>query len=311
MIAELLIVVSLQGTAPKAAAAGDRVTLLTRAGEALQRGNRAEAKQLLASAGERHDSVRALMQLARLESEDGRAAQAMRALSAARRLAPNSEAVLAAFAELSLRVRATVQGILALESLTRLYPGEARYAYLLGVGLMTAGDMPAAIDVLRKANTLEPDRPLTLLALGLAFNNQKQFTDARPLLRRALDLDPASVESLAALAEAEAGDGDIAGAERDAGRALQRDPRNATANLVLGMVRIAQQRYGEARDALMAAAATDPRSPKPDYQLSLVYARMGDQVSAERHLDLYRQKLRALEAAVKALHDTGRGGLNE
>ncbi len=311
MIAAWLIVLALQGTPGAPQTAPDRAALLTRANDALQRGNRAEAKQLLATAGGRHGSVRAWLQLARLESEDGRAPEAMRALGAARALAPNAEEVLAAFAELSLRVRAPVQGILALESLTRMYPGEARYAYLLGVGLMTAGDMPAAIDVLRKANAIEPDRPLTLLALGLAFNNQKQFTDARPLLRRALDLDPASLESLAALAEAEAGDGDIGSAERDAGRVLERDRANATANLVLGMVRMAQQRYGEARDALTAASAADPRSPKADYQLSLVYTRMGDQASAERHLDLYRQKLRALEAAIKALHEAGRGGINE
>ena len=309
MIAALLIVVVMQTAPPRAPAVPDRATLLARAGDALQRGSRAEAKQLLATAGRRHGSVRAWLQLARLESEDGRAAEAMQALTAARTLAPNAEDVLSAFAELSLRVRAPVQGILALDALVRMHPAEPRYAYLLGVGLMSSGDTLAALDVLRKANTLEPDRPLTLLALGLACNNQKLFSDARPLLRRALDLNPQSVETLAALSEAEAGDGDIAAAERDATRALARDAGNATANLVIGMVRMTQQRYAEARDALLAAAKADPRSPRPDYQLSLVYARMGDQASSERHLNQYREKLRAMEAAAKAVRDTGRGGM--
>jgi len=289
----------------------DRDALLARAAESIQRGNRAEAKQLLAAAGQQHQSVRAWLQLARLESEDGRAADAVRALSAARTLAPNAEEVLASFAELSMRARAPVPAMLAIESLTRMYTSEARYDYLLGVALMTAGDMPAAIDALRKANTLEPDRPLTLLALGLVYNNQKMSGDARALLRRALDLDPESLEALAALAEASAGDGDIESAERDATRALTRDPGNATANLVIGMVRMAQQRYPEARAALDAAAAADPHSPKPDYQLSLVYARMGDQASSERHLDRYRQKMRALQDAAKALRQAGSGGLHE
>jgi tetratricopeptide (TPR) repeat protein len=308
VIGALLIVLIMQAGPARPPAGPDRATLLARAGEALQRGHRAEAKQLFASAGERHGSVRGWLQLARLESEDARAAEAMRALTTARALAPNAEEVLAAFAELSLRVQAPVQAILALESLTRMYPSESRYAYQLGVGLMGAGDMPAALDVLRKANALEPDRPLTLLALGLVCNNQKLFADARPLLRRALDLDPQSVETLAALSEAEAGDGDMEAAERNAARVLARDAGNATANLVVGMVRMAQQRYAEARDALLVAASADPRSPKPEYQLSLVYARMGDQGSSERHLAQYRDKLRAMEAAVKALHDTGRGG---
>ena len=105
-------------------------------------------------------------------------------------------------------------------------------------------------------------------------------------------------------------DGDMEAAERNATRVLAREARNATANLVIGMVRMTQQRYAEARDALLVAASADPRSPKPEYQLSLVYARMGDQASSELHLDRYREKLRAMEAAVKALHDTGRGGMD-
>jgi len=134
----LLLVLVLQA-APARPAGPDRATLIARAGDALQRGNRAEAKQLLATAGERYGSVRAWLQLARLESEEGRAAEAIRALTAARRLAPNAEEVLAAYAELSLRVQAPVQAIVTLEALTRMYPADARYAYLLGVGLMTAG----------------------------------------------------------------------------------------------------------------------------------------------------------------------------
>jgi len=271
--------------------------------------DRATLKRQLAEAGERDHSVRALMQLARLSAEDGDAKNAVAALRSALAIAPNSEDVLAAFAELSLTIHAPVQAILTLESLTRMCPTEPRYAYQLGVGLMMAGDMPAAIDALRNANTLEPDRALTLLALGLAYNNQKLYTDARPMLRRALDLDPQSLETLAALAEAEAGSGDLESAERDATRARTRAADNATANFVIGMVRMAQQRYPEARDALLTAAASDPTSPKPEYQLSLVYARLGDQASADQHLARYREKLRALEAAIDALHTRGAGSV--
>jgi tetratricopeptide (TPR) repeat protein len=307
--AAILFIIALQAAAPQApAAAPDRAALLVRADEAVQRGDRAEAKRLLGIAGERHKSVRALMLLARLQSEDGDAAAAIGSLRAARTLAPNAEDVLSAFAEVSLRTGAPVPGILALESLARLWPAEPKYAYLLGVGLMAAGDMPAATDALRRANTLEPGRPLTLLALGLAYNNQKLYTEARPLLRRALDLHPSSVEALAALAEAEAGEGDLDAAERDAARVLERAPRNATANLVAGMVHMARRRYAEARDAFDAAVAADPASPRPEYQLSLVHARLGDQGSADRHLARYREKLRALEAALKALQQAGAGG---
>jgi len=310
VIAPLAIVLLLQARPTNAAQppAGDRDALLTRAADAAKSGNRAEAKRLLGAAVERYHSVSALMQLARLESEEGDGDGALRALRDARTLAPNSEDVLTAFAEVSLRMQAPVPAILALEALTRLYPDEPRHPYLLGVALMRAGDVVAAIEPLRQANALDPDRALTLVALGLAYNSRKEYSEARPLLRRALDLEPENADTLAALAEAEAGVGDLENAERDARRAMQRAPANATANFVVGVVRMAQQRYAEARDALLAAAVADPASPKVEYQLSLVYARLGDQAASEEHRALYERKLRAIEQAVAALHAPSSGG---
>lgn len=302
----LLLLQAPAGQSPSPAA--DRASAqITRADAALRDGHRAQGEGLLADAGKQFGSVRALLELARLQSQDGRHDAAIQTVRAALALAPNAEETLAAFAELSLAAHAPVPAILTLESLTRMCPAEPRYFYLLGVGLMTAGDMPSAIEALRTANMQAPDTPLTLAALGLAYNNQKRFSDALPVLRRALDLNPDSLDTLAALAEAEQGASDIPGAERDASRVLARDSANATANLVVGMVRLAQERYADARDALITAATLDPTSPKPEYQLSLAYARLGDQASSERHRELYQQKLRAMEAAVNALHAAAGG----
>jgi Tfp pilus assembly protein PilF len=260
MIAALLVSLMLQTVPPglKTRPTTDTAALVTRANEALARGDRTGAKRLLTEAGENGGSVRALLQLAQVYTQEKDVSGAGTALNTALKLAPDSEDVLAAFAEFSLSVHAPMQAILTLESLTRMCPAEPRYAYQLGVALMMGGDMAAATDALRKANALEPERPLTLLALGLVYNNQKLFTDARPVLRRALDLDSSSIEALAALSEAEAGVGDLESAERDATRTLARAAGNATASLVIGLVRMAQQRYPEARDALLTAAASDP-----------------------------------------------------
>lgn len=306
-IAMAIMMLSLPGEQTRAAAP-DRAALMTKASEAVKAGRRDEAKQLLRTAADRYQSVQAMLLLARLQSSEGDAAGALETLRNARSLSPNSEEVLSAFAQVSLALRTPVPAILTLESLTRLCPTVAQYHYLLGVGLMTAGDMIPAIESLQKANALEPDRPLTLIALGLAYNNQKRFSDARPALNRSLELNPDSVEAIAALSEAEAGLGELADAETHATRALAAAPKNPTANLVLGLVRLAQQRYPEARDALILAVETDPKSPKPEYQLSLVYARLGDEASAQKHVELYQQKLRDLETTVKTLHDTGFGG---
>ena len=63
------------------AAARDRI--LEQAAAAVQAGRRAEAKALLVSAAERFSSVRALIQLARLQSGDGDATGALATLTRA------------------------------------------------------------------------------------------------------------------------------------------------------------------------------------------------------------------------------------
>lgn len=294
-------------TAPQARVP-DRAALLKEAASAADAGRRDEAKRLLRTAADRYESVQALLLLARLQSGDGDAAGALESLKRARALAPNAEDVLSAQAQVALAARMPVPAVSTLESLVRLCPTVAQYQYLLGVGLMSAGDSIAAVESLKRADALEPNRPLTLTALGLAYNNQKLFAEAKTALTRALEVDPSGTEALAAVAEAEAGLGDLAAAETHASAALAKAARNPGANLVIGMVRMAQQRYTEARDALTAAVAADPRSPKPEYQLSLVFARLGDEARSQEHVKLYQQKLRQMEADVKALHESGSSG---
>ena len=284
-----------------AAAARDRGAVLREAAAALEAGRRGDAARLFKEAADRFHSVAALLQLARLQSGDGDAPGAIASLQAARILAPNSEEVLSALAQLSLGARLPVPAAGALEALTRMCPDVAQYHYLLGVALMTAGDTVRATDALQAADRLEPGRALTLAALGLALNSRKQFTDARAALVRSLELDPDSPPTIAALAEAEASLGNLDAAERDARRALAASPGEPTAHLVLGMVQFEHGRYAEARDAFVKAAEADPRSAKADYQLSLVYARLGDAAAAERSLESYRRKLAQIDETVKAM----------
>jgi tetratricopeptide (TPR) repeat protein len=272
-------------------------------------GHPALAERQLRSAAERFASVQALLQLARLQSGRRDAAGALESLTKARALAPNSEDVLSASAQVSLAIRAPVPAILALEPLTRMCPTVAQYSYLLGVALMQAGDMQAAVEPLRQAERLEPNRALTLVALGLALNGRKLYGEAKPYLLRALDLEPDNVEAVAALAESEDGSGAIQQAEAHAQRALAKARSHATANLVLGMVRMKQERYAEARDAFATAVAADPASPKAHYQLSLAYARLGDEMSARKEVDLYQRKLKEIEEKVAQLRTaTGLSG---
>jgi tetratricopeptide (TPR) repeat protein len=283
----------------------DRAVLLKQAGDAQRAGRLDEAMRLFRLAGEKHRSVQALLELARLQSRSKQPAEALTTLTKARELAPNSEDVLSAYAQLALAVKQPMPAVLTLDVLTRMCASVAQYHYLLGVGLMAIGDMPGAVDALVQADRLEPDRALTLLALGLGLNNRKQYAEAQTVLARSVELQPDSLEAVAALAEAQAGLGDFDGAARNAQRALDRMPGGATANLVLGLVAMERRDYAEARDALLKAAAGDPDSPKATYQLSLVYARLGDDVSSKRYLEIYQANLKRVEHRIKTLRAGG------
>lgn len=252
-----------------------------------------------ASSGAR--SVRTLLEQARVEASSGNRAAALDTLRQARVLAPNSEQVLSAIAHVSLAARAPLPAVDVLEPLTRICPTVGQYHYLLGVALIQAGDLVAAVEALQQAQRLEPDRALTLMALGLALNGRKLYSEAEPHLRRSLELQPGNIDVLAALAEAHEGMGSAQEAETLARRVLASSDRHATANLVLALVLMKQEKYADARDALLKAVTADPESSRAHYQLSLAYARLGDPASSEKHLELYRVKLREMEERAKAV----------
>ena len=177
-------------------------------------------------------------------------------------------------------------------------PTVAQYHYWLGVGLMQAGDMVPALEALQRADQLEPDTPLTLAALGLAMNVRKMYDEARAVLLRSLELAPDSPEAVAALAEAEAGLGNVDAAESHAQRALATASNNATAHLVMGLVQMQRGRFLEAITAFQASLSSEPTNPKTYYQLSLAYARLGDEANAQRFVELYKQKLQDMEQRV-------------
>jgi len=244
-------------------------------------------------------SVKALLQVARRQADQKNPAGALASLRQARAIAPNSEDVLSAYAEALLGSPTPDAAIPVLDALTRICPTVARYHYLQGVALMGAGDAAAAAVSLQEAARLEPDQAATLIVLGRALTRRQLYSEAKPHLLRGLSLAPDSVEAVAALAEAEEGLGELKDAEEHARRALARSGTDATANLVIAMLLMKQDRFAEARDALLKAALADPASPKADYQLSLAYARLNDPVSSEKHLALYHRKMKAREERVK------------
>jgi len=278
----------------RAAALGplERDLALYLAGVEQSAGHAAQAERQLRSVADRFKSVRALLELAQLQSQQRDGAGALASLRQARALAPNSEDVLSAYAEALLTSPAPDAAISILSALTRISPTVARYQYLEGVSVLSAGDAPGAVLFLQEALRLEPDQASTMIALGKALNKRELYSEAKPSLLRGLSLRPDSVDAVAALSEAEEGLGEIKDAEDHARRALARAPGDPTANMVIGMLLMKQERFTEARDALLKAVAADPSSPKAHYQLSLAYEHLNDPTTSQKHRALYDQKVK-------------------
>jgi len=297
----MAVVLLLAAVAPAGAQQDARATTLQRAQQELTSGRRAEAKRLLGDAAERFRSVQALLLLSRVQSEDGDAAGALDSLRKARALAPNSEDVLSAFAQMSLAAGAPIPAVLALEALERMSPGVMQYHYLAGVARLRVGDRVRAVTALSAAERLDPNRAQTLLALGIAHNSLQQYADARSVLARAAELDSGNADTLAALAEAEQGLGELDAASTHAQQVLATVPQHATANMVAGLVAMDRSHYADARAALERAAQTDPLLLKAHYQLSLACARLGDEAAAGMHLERYRQVMRDVQRMIEEL----------
>jgi tetratricopeptide (TPR) repeat protein len=71
-------------------------------------------------------------------------------------------------------------------------PGDAAAAYKLGIVLLNRGQVRDAIVELNRANTLQPDMPETLLALGKAMAATGEAAGAEKLLRRVLEHEETS-----------------------------------------------------------------------------------------------------------------------
>ena len=254
----LALALMLGAAAPADAQPGPRATALQRAQQELASGRRVEAKRLLADAADRFRSVQALLLLSRVQSEDGDAAGALIHFArragwrrTRRRCSAPSRRCRSPRGRRSLRLwHSTRSSASAL--------GVMQYHYLLGVALLRVGDRLNAVGALQAAEQLEPNRALTLLALGIAHNSLQQYADAKPVLARAVELDPGNADTLAALAEAEQGLGELDAASKHVQQVLALAPQHATANLVAGLVAMDRSQYAEARAALERAVQTDP-----------------------------------------------------
>lgn len=139
----------------------------------------------------------------------------------------------------------------------------------------TAGflkDIPAAIDVLKRAEARYPQNP-TLPAIRAQLSLLTDDRDqAREATARALSLDPDDPTALEARSGYKAGiEGDLEGALEDIERAADIAPGSTTIWNALGNIQSARGANREAEEALKRSIELDPNDPVGYANLALLY----------------------------------------
>ncbi|HEY5817959.1 MAG TPA: tetratricopeptide repeat protein [Mesorhizobium sp.] len=148
-------------------------------------------------------------------------------------------------------------------------------------------DIPAAIDVLKRAERMYPDDatlPAMRSQLALLIDDRKQVVEA---FDRALALDPDDPTALhsRALYRSQLLS-DLEGARDDLKRSIETAPGSGVSWNTLGLVEDGRGASREAEEAFKTAIALDPRDPVSNANLAILYLEQGRVREAKKLIDV-------------------------
>lgn len=181
-------------------------------------------------------------------------------------------------------------------------PRNVEAAAEYAAALRSIGSLPAALDVLRRAEALNPEEPRLLAEYGKALTAAGRAEEALPILEKAVEADPRNWRAVGALGVAldQVGRHDVARAQYRKGLAISKDEPALWNNLGLSYALTGE--LEEAELAMRKAVATPRATAKMRQNLALVLGLRGDFTEAER---LSRADLppEAADGNVQALRD--------
>ncbi|HEX8709323.1 MAG TPA: tetratricopeptide repeat protein [Pyrinomonadaceae bacterium] len=241
-----------------------------------QKGERARAEAAyLEALAAKPDDVPTLRALAGIARADGNLEKALSYLVRARKVAPDSPAVLYDFGWTALNLNLIYDAIQALERVHQMKPDEPGYLYSLGIARLQNGEAAKAQQLLSRYIELRPEDSRGYYVLGATLYSIKQYPQARTALERSLALSPyADTEYYLGMIAYQEGDAARAAAHLQS--ALKTEPNHPAAHTALGMVYAKQKNYTAARSELERAVELAPKDGTASYQLGLVYARLGE-----------------------------------
>jgi Flp pilus assembly protein TadD len=192
--------------------------------------------------------------------------------------------VLYDFGVTTLQMDLVLDALPVFEQLHRDYPREAAYLYGLAATHWRKGETAETTRLLNEYVKLQPRDPSGWYLLGAALLRQEQTSQANEALQKSLLLKSDSdTNYLLGVSFDKLGDRHTA--IKIFQEIARTYPDHAATHAALGTIYRELARYAEARVELERAVALDANDLRANYQLGLVYAKLGEKELAQKMFD--------------------------
>jgi tetratricopeptide (TPR) repeat protein len=206
-----------------------------------------------------------------------------------RELQPENPRVLTMLSLAYLRTAAPAKAVPLLRDVIARASKDPKPYFLLVEALNAIEKQDQAIAICDDAVRLFPDVAQAHLARAQQLARVGRYTDAGPEFRRTLELAAGSVDALIGLGEVQQKSGDYQGSLETYRQALNLDSGNLAATLGAARDLVFLNRYTEARELLEPAVKRYEGDPQLHYELSRVYARLGERELAAAELRIVNE----------------------
>jgi superkiller protein 3 len=229
-----------------------------------------------------------LLGAAELYAREEKHAQAYEVLQRAYKLDPNSLEILrpliieASFAGKGTQVQDAAEQLEAKSN-------DPKDLFVAASVFLKSTRQDEAIPLLQKYLQTYPNDARAWVGLGLGYEDQKRFPDAQTAFERALQVDPKFAEAeyqLGVITDV-AGNSNVAMQHYE--RAAQMNPNHVLALGSLGKLYLQAGQFEKARDVLLRAESLNPADRQTEYELALVYGKLGNREEAKVHMDKFQK----------------------
>lgn len=161
--------------------------------------------------------------------------------------------------------------------------------YLVSAVMLQDQKYTVASELLEEYVAKRPEDSKAALGLGIAYLAEGKYVDARRCLEHSLQLDPSLLEAQYELGMLARREGKTSEGFQRFETVLQTQPENSRALLGIGTIYLEEGQYEKAEAALQRSQRADASEPETEYQLALLFTRMGKTDAAQQHMARFRQ----------------------